>query len=245
MLGLRGATLGELLLAIRGRFDPGEPTADAMHFHMAMAAESADEALPQWQLALEAGDMKAHYALGYTLCELGRYRDAYDHLRHYTELVPNNAWAWCWLGQACTGCELCGEARAAYQRAIELDDDEQTGAAELLAELDEEIAALGAPSTPVAEAAPSNPQFPRLSDGRSFLLGTRQEVDAAVAQIVACTGGGSGGGRWSRLFGLQPELFVEAADLENFKEEANDLFASSGLALEDEAQRLLQRLGSL
>ena len=27
--------------------------------------------------------------------------DAYGHLRYYVELAPTNAWAWCWLGQAC------------------------------------------------------------------------------------------------------------------------------------------------
>ncbi len=142
VLGLRGATLGEVMLAIRGRFADGEPTADAMHFHLAIAAETAEEALPQWQLALEAGDMKAHYALGYTLCELGRYRNAYNHLRHYTELAPDNAWAWCWLGQACAGCELFGEARAAYERAIELEGDE-TDAPTLLSELAGEDADVG------------------------------------------------------------------------------------------------------
>ncbi|MDQ3632147.1 MAG: tetratricopeptide repeat protein [Actinomycetota bacterium] len=171
--------------------------------------------------------------------------NAYDHLRRYTELVANNAWAWCWLGMACTGCELFGEAHAAYERAIELDDDEETGAAELLAELDGEDEDVVSPSTPVAEAAPSDPQFLRLSDGRSFFLGARQEVDTAFGQIIACTGGSSGGGRWSRMFGLQPELFVEASDFENFKGEANDLLVSAGLVLEDEASRLLERLGSL
>ena len=135
VLGLRGATVGEVMLAVRGRFTPGEPTADAMHFHLAMGADTPEEALPAWQLALEAGDMKAHYALGYTLCELGEYRTAYDHLRYYAELAPNNAWGWSWLGQACQGAGLLGEARAAYERAVELGDDE-TDSAERLADLD-------------------------------------------------------------------------------------------------------------
>ena len=54
-------------------------------------------------MALEAGDQKARYGLGYTLVELGEFREAYDHLRIYTELTPHNAWAWCWLGRACEG----------------------------------------------------------------------------------------------------------------------------------------------
>ncbi len=134
VLGLTQATVGEALLAIRGRFGAEEPTADALHFHVAMDCDTPEEALGQWQLALAAGDMKAHYAIGYTLCGLGRHRQAYSHLRRYTELVPENAWAWCWLGQACAGSDQPTEARAAYERAIEIDDD--TDAAELLAELD-------------------------------------------------------------------------------------------------------------
>ena len=134
VLGLRAASVGEVLTAIRGRFGAGEPTADAMHFHRALDERDPAAALPDWQLALEAGDMKAHYAIGYTLCELGRHREAYGHLRFYTELTPGNAWAWCWLGQACEGCSLPDEARTAYRWAIAL-DEEETDAAERLAEL--------------------------------------------------------------------------------------------------------------
>ncbi|MBA2350004.1 MAG: tetratricopeptide repeat protein [Solirubrobacterales bacterium] len=134
-LGLPSATVGELLVAIRGRFEEGEPTADAMHFHMAMSAPSPAKALPHWQLALEAGDMKAHYSLGYTLYDLDEYHRAYGHLRRYTELAPANAWAWCWYGQACEAVDLPGEARDAYLRAIELDEEEETGADELLDEM--------------------------------------------------------------------------------------------------------------
>ena len=56
-----------------------------------------------WRWCLEAGDTKAHFGRGYTLCELGRYHEAYGHLRAYTEIVPRNAWAWSWLGQASEG----------------------------------------------------------------------------------------------------------------------------------------------
>lgn len=79
--------------------------------------------------------MKAHYGLGYTLCGAGAHREAYSHLRRYTELVPTNGWAWCWLGQACEGLGDIAEARAAYERAVEEDGDE-TDAAERLAELE-------------------------------------------------------------------------------------------------------------
>lgn len=134
VLGLAGATAGEVVLAVRGRFAEDEPTADAMHFHLAIGEEDPAAAVAEWRLALEAGDMKAHYGLGYTLCALGAFRDAYDHLRRYTELVPTNAWAWCWLGQACAGLGDVTEARAAYARAVEIDGDE-TDAPALLAAL--------------------------------------------------------------------------------------------------------------
>ncbi len=134
VLGLVDASVGEILTAIRGRFAPGEPTADAMHAHAAMDEKDPARALPHWQLALEAGDMKAHYGLGYTLCGLGRHRSAYDHLRRYTELTPTNAWAWCWLGQACAGKGDRDEARAALREAIRLDAD-GTDAAQWLARL--------------------------------------------------------------------------------------------------------------
>jgi tetratricopeptide (TPR) repeat protein len=136
VLGLTDASVGEILLAIGGRFAADEPTADAMHFHAAIQETEPARAVVQWHLALEAGDMKAHYALGYTLCENGAFREAYDHLRHYTEIAQNNAWAWCWYGKASAGCDLLGEARDAYERAIAIDEHE-TDAPELLAALDE------------------------------------------------------------------------------------------------------------
>lgn len=77
----------------------------------------------------------AHYGLGYTLYDLGRYREAYRHLRAYTELVPADGWAWCWLGKACEAMGDTDEARSSYQEAIRLDGD-GTDAPELLANLD-------------------------------------------------------------------------------------------------------------
>jgi tetratricopeptide (TPR) repeat protein len=125
-LGLTGASVGEVLLSIRARFAEGEPTADALHFHLAIgtAAEEGEaftdfaSVLAQWRLAIEAGNMKALFGLGYTLVEAGRPREAYDSLRRYTELTPRNAWAWCWLGKACHAMGETAEARAALRRAI-------------------------------------------------------------------------------------------------------------------------------
>lgn len=133
-LGLVSASAGEVVLAVRAHYGDDRATTDAAHFHSAMAEEDQEEAASQWRMALDAGDMKAHYALGYTLCGLGEHRQAYGHLRRYTELVPTNGWAWNWLGQACEGIGDLAEARAAYERAIEADGDE-TDAAERLAGL--------------------------------------------------------------------------------------------------------------
>ena len=131
VLGLVSATAGEVVLAVRARYGDEGPTADAAHFHSAMDEDDLDLAAAQWRFALDAGDMKAHYGLGYTLCALGSYREAYDHLRRYTELVPTNGWAWNWLGQACEGRGELTEARAAYERAVE-EAGEDTDAAEHL-----------------------------------------------------------------------------------------------------------------
>lgn len=122
---MTGASIGEIVLAVQSRFDEDEPTADAMFLHMAMSAAYEEEDLEKaawcWRMALEAGDMKARFGLGYTLVELGEFREAYDHLRIYTELTPHNSWAWCWLGQACVGLGETDEAAGAYRRAIELE----------------------------------------------------------------------------------------------------------------------------
>ena len=145
-LALTGASVAEILLAVQHRFAPGEPTADAIHFHRAMGytpedaegePKSFETLIEQWRLALEAGEMKALFALGYTLVEAGRPREAYDVLRRYTELTPHNAWAWCWLGRACVELGEDAEARQAFQRAVacERAGSFETDAAELLEEL--------------------------------------------------------------------------------------------------------------
>jgi Flp pilus assembly protein TadD len=76
----------------------------------------------------------AHFGLGYTLYELGRFPEAYRHLRHYTEIAPCGGWNWCWLGRAAEAIGETGEARNAYERALALEDagHEETDAAELL-----------------------------------------------------------------------------------------------------------------
>ena len=136
-LGLTSASIGEILLAVRARYDEEEGTIAAVHFHLGINSEG-EEAAHHFQCAVEAGEMKAHFALGYTLVELGRPQVAYSHLRRYTELVPLNSWAWCWLGRACAEMGEIAEARAAYLRAVDLEDDGSfaTDAAQRLDALD-------------------------------------------------------------------------------------------------------------
>lgn len=141
VLGLADASVGEILLAVQGRFDRSEPTNDVVNSSAAIAAKEESgpaAAEPYWRLCLEAGDMKGHFGLGYTLCDVGRPREGYDHLRVYTELTPHNAWAWCWLGRAAQDMGDPAEAAAAYRRAIELEEAGgfETDAAELLEALE-------------------------------------------------------------------------------------------------------------
>ena len=85
-IALTAATVGEILLTVRARFPHGEPTAGAMHFHMAIGTVTPeagpigdyDTAIEHWRLALEAGESKALFGLGYTLVEAGRPHEAYD-----------------------------------------------------------------------------------------------------------------------------------------------------------------------
>lgn len=144
-LGLEGASVGEILLAVQARFARDEPTNGAAHFHMAVSTGEelgAEEAVGYWRMALEAGEMRAHFGLGYTLLELGLAREAYGHLRVYTELTPHNGWAWSWLGRAAEEIGDPAEAANAYRRAIELEQAGgfETDAPELLQKLEDRSA---------------------------------------------------------------------------------------------------------
>lgn len=122
-LGLRRATAGEILLAAGGMLVDA-CTADWMFFHLAVAAgdeEDREQAIVLWRSCLETGDLRGHFGLGYTYCELERHHEAYAHLRTYTDLTPHNSWAWSWLGQACEGKGDLAEARRAYRRALTLE----------------------------------------------------------------------------------------------------------------------------
>ena len=133
-LGLPPSSIGEILLTVRARYRPDEPTADVAYFHLATAADDPEEALFLWRIVIEAGDMKGHFDYGYTLLDLGRHHEAYTHLRRYTELTPLNSWAWCWFGKACEAIDDRDGATEAYREAILLERDgaDETDAPELL-----------------------------------------------------------------------------------------------------------------
>lgn len=137
VLGLTNATAGEIVVAAR-LFVDGESTINRHFFDLAIAAaRKPAEALVRWRYCLQCGDVMAHYGLGYTLYELGRFHEAYRHLRAYTEITPTSPWAWCWLGKAADAMGETAEAASAYQRALELERDsgDETDAKELLADL--------------------------------------------------------------------------------------------------------------
>ena len=118
--GLDRASLGEIVLAARARFDVS--TADVCFFMLALACAEEegdlDGAAGHWMSCVEAGDMRGLFGLGYTLFDLHRHREAYTHLRRYSEIAPHNSWAWLWLGRAAEALGEFDEARTAYARAV-------------------------------------------------------------------------------------------------------------------------------
>ena len=136
VLGLTSVSAGEIIVAARAFF-AGRPSLGDHYFARAVSADR-DEAVELWCCCLEAGDPMGHYGLGCTYLALGRFREAYRHLRYYTGLAPESPWAWCSYARAAEAVGLEGEARAGYRRAIELGDvdDEEPRACDLLEALD-------------------------------------------------------------------------------------------------------------
>jgi len=147
-VGLEDASIGEIALAARSFFE-GKRSVNRVFFGEAMNASGA-EALFQWRCCLEAGDSMAHFALGYTLYDLGRFHEAYRHLRYYAHIAPAGAWNWCWLGKAAEAIGETAEARAAYAKACEIEvaGGEATDAAELLVQMDSEQSSQTTPAAP-------------------------------------------------------------------------------------------------
>lgn len=144
-LGVDRASLGEIVLAARSRFEVS--TADVCFFTLALACAEEDDdlesAAEHWNSCIESGDQRGHFGRGYTLYDLGRYREAYGHLRRYSELAPHNSWSWLWLGRAAEAVGEFDEAQRAYRQAIrqEREGSFQTDAAARLLELERRRAA--------------------------------------------------------------------------------------------------------
>jgi len=117
-LGVSRGTVG--LVAATARLVLGDMrTPDRLLFDAAVRTEDASEALSRWEACLAEGNELARYALGYTLLALDRSREAHEHLKRYSALVRRNAWAWCYLGQACENMEDWEGAEYAYRQALE------------------------------------------------------------------------------------------------------------------------------
>src|SRR3954447_6866042 len=139
MLALTEASAGEIILAARALLGD-QPTIS--HVFFARAAEaSGEEALNLWLCCLEAGNSVAHWGVGATLLRLGRFHEAYRHLRYYTEVSPELSWSWCWYGRAAEALGLDGEALAAYRTAVAFEerDGDETGAAQRLENLESRL----------------------------------------------------------------------------------------------------------
>jgi tetratricopeptide (TPR) repeat protein len=119
-LGLRAASVAEIALRARSAF-AGRSSADVAAEERGHAADDPKAAELAYREALEAGALRAHLGLASALSAQGRYADAYDHARIFTELAPRNSWAWAWLGRACVELGAREEARRALRRAITLE----------------------------------------------------------------------------------------------------------------------------
>ncbi|WP_354699017.1 hypothetical protein DSM112329_04718 [Paraconexibacter sp. AEG42_29] len=176
-LGLTDVAPNAIVVAARAQYGTGRQTLNRKLFSQAIAGDD-EVAVVRWRRCLEAGDVMAHYALGYTLLGLGRWAEAYRHLRYYCEIAPDEAWAWCYLGQAATGAGQLGEARTAYEHAVLLDTDagkdEATDAQELLDAL-----MAGDPQLPEVPEADDRPLWARtLIDNAGYAgLRARAYVD--------------------------------------------------------------------
>lgn len=132
-LGLPDATANEIVLATKALYGDGD-SINRTYFRAAVN-EAEEEALALWLACLQAGDSMAHFALGYTLLDLGRTHEAYRHLRYYTDIAPGIAWSWVYRGRAAAELGLLEEARRSYETALELDDEGETDVQDLLDEL--------------------------------------------------------------------------------------------------------------
>jgi tetratricopeptide (TPR) repeat protein len=123
-LGLRDASAGAICAAAAVYLDGS--TLDRLLFWEAVGESDPEEAVEDWRHVIEAGDLKGHFGVGYTLFELGRFTEAYMHLRTYTDIAPYCAWGWNWRGQAALAVADIDQARECFERTLEVEEIEET-----------------------------------------------------------------------------------------------------------------------
>lgn len=123
VLGLRKASVAEIVLRSRTTF-AGDSTADVLAMaasrELALADEHTDAEI-ELRRALGCGDLTAHLTLAGCLCIQGRYAEAYDHARTYTELAPRDSWGFAWMGRVALELGDEDEARTALGQAVRLE----------------------------------------------------------------------------------------------------------------------------
>lgn len=212
MLGLADVAPNAIVVAARALFGTTR-TLDRELFSAAVGADG-EAAARRWLRSLQAGDGLAHYGLGYTLFELGRVPEAYRHLRHYCEIAPCEAWAWCWYGRATAALGEIDEAARAFAQAIELDEDDETEARELA----DALAAGTLEEPPAAEPEPTwSERVVALADGLPWQsvrwLGpddARVLVAAAPVPVWVAIDGRTGGLSVQAQIGTWPGIAEDA-----------------------------------
>ncbi len=139
VLGLKSAVVAAIVLRARVVL-VGCSTPDVLALGRADACFAADDhagAEVALREALTAGNLLGHLRLAGCLAARGRYSEAYDHARIFTELAPRNSWGWANLGRICVELGDCAEATAALRRAVRLErqGSYETFAAHMLASL--------------------------------------------------------------------------------------------------------------
>jgi tetratricopeptide (TPR) repeat protein len=122
-LGLRRASIAEIGLRAKTSL-LGRSTADVIaddRGHDLLRAHRFVDAERAFRDALDAGMLRAHIGVASALSGQGRYAEAYDHARIFTELAPRNSWAWAWLGRAALEVGALTEAQPALRRAVSLE----------------------------------------------------------------------------------------------------------------------------
>ena len=139
VLGLKSAVVAAIVLRARVVL-AGCSTPDVLALGRADECFAADDhagAEVALREALTAGNLLGHLRLAGCLAARGRYSEAYDHARMFTELAPRNSWGWANLGRICVELGDCAEATAALRRAVRLErqGSYETFAARMLASL--------------------------------------------------------------------------------------------------------------